>query len=138
MLWYLRREERRRRAAERAKEQFLSVVSHELRTPITAIRGSLGLVAAEVTGTLTAKSKELVSLALGNCERLLLLVNDILDMQKLEAGKMDFHLTPQALSPLVEQILENNRGYAEQLGAAYTLRDSSSGAKVNVEAQRFG
>jgi len=137
MLWYLRREEERRRAAERTKDQFLSVVSHELRTPITAIRGSLGLVAAEVTGALTAKSKELVSLALGNCERLLLLVNDILDMQKLEAGKMDFHFSPQPLGPLVAQSLDNNRGYADQLGASYTLRDSSSGALVNVDAHRF-
>lgn len=137
MLWYLRREEQRRRTAEQAKEQFLSVVSHELRTPITAIRGSLGLVAAEVTGALTAKSKELVGLALSNCERLLLLVNDILDMQKLEAGKMEFHFVPQPIKPLVVQSLENNRGYAEQLGATYVLREGSADAHVNVDAHRF-
>ena len=67
------------REVDRLKSQFISVISHELRTPMTSIRGSLGLLAGGVVGGLPDKARELVDIARTNCDRLVRLVNDILD-----------------------------------------------------------
>jgi signal transduction histidine kinase len=77
---------------DRMKSEFVSTVSHELRTPLTSIRGSLGLVWGGVTGELPAQAKNLVGIAKSNCERLIRLINDILDSEKIESGKMSFEL----------------------------------------------
>jgi hypothetical protein len=77
---------------DRMKSEFVSTVSHELRTPLTSIRGSLGLVWGGVTGELPAQAKNLVGIAKTNCERLIRLINDILDSEKIESGKMTFEL----------------------------------------------
>lgn len=81
-----------RLAAERAKNEFLSCVSHELRTPLTSITGALQLLAGEVTGPLPAETRELVRAALDNSGRLSRLVNDLLDLEKIEAGRMDVRI----------------------------------------------
>jgi signal transduction histidine kinase len=73
---------------DRMKSEFVSTVSHELRTPLTSIRGSLGLISGGVTGELPAQAKNLVGIAKSNCERLIRLINDILDSEKIESGKM--------------------------------------------------
>ena len=76
-----------RRAVERMKDEFVSVVSHELRTPLTSIRGSLGLLASGRFGELPTQGARLVQIALDNTERLVRLVNDILDLERIEAGR---------------------------------------------------
>jgi signal transduction histidine kinase len=123
--------------AEQTKDEFISVVSHELRTPLTSIRGSLGLVIGGVAGELPDDARELVSIALRNTRRLTLLINDILDVQKIESGTMVFEMRRQALVPLVQQALEANRGYADELGVRLRLTDESCDAAVNVDAERF-
>ena len=96
---------------ERMKSEFISTVSHELRTPLTSIRGSLSLITGGVAGELPAQAKALVEIANKNSERLILLVNDILDMEKIEAGKIEFQLKPVELMTVLHQVLESNRAY---------------------------
>lgn len=68
-----------RRAIDQIKDEFVSVVSHELRTPLTAIRGSLGLLASGRLGTLQEKGQRMLDIAVANTDRLVRLINDILD-----------------------------------------------------------
>jgi signal transduction histidine kinase/CheY-like chemotaxis protein len=77
----------RQRALERLKDEFLSVVSHELRTPLTAIRGSLGLLASGKMGTLEERGQRMLEIAAQNTDRLVRLINDLLDIEKIESGK---------------------------------------------------
>ncbi|MBT9589944.1 MAG: CHASE domain-containing protein [Thiobacillus sp.] len=122
---------------DRLKSEFVSTVSHELRTPLTSIRGSLGLIAGGVAGELPAQAKGLVDIAYGNTERLLTLINDILDIEKIESGKLNFDLKPQALMPLVEQVVAANSGYAERHHVTFTLVEGVPGVRVNVDGERL-
>jgi len=91
-----------RHALDRAKKDFVSTVSHELRTPLTSIRGSLGLIEGGVAGELPQKAAELVSIARSNTDRLVRLINDILDLEKIEAGKLALIRTQLTASDLVD------------------------------------
>ena len=93
---------------DRMKSEFVSTVSHELRTPLTSIRGSLGILAGGVAGPLSDKVRGFIDIAKDNCERLIRLINDILDMEKIESGKMTFQLQVFELMPLIEQTLKAN------------------------------
>ena len=126
-----------RERIDRLKNEFVSTVSHELRTPLTSIRGSLGLVAGGAAGDLPARALELVRIAARNSERLILLINDILDVEKIESGKMDFSLTPQPVMPLVEQAAEANAAYAAEHGTRIVIRERAEDARVNVDEYRF-
>ncbi len=121
---------------ERMKSEFVSTVSHELRTPLTSIRGSLGLIAGGVAGEISPQVKAMVDIAYNNSERLVRLINDILDMEKIESGKMVFDMTPAALMPLVEQAIEANQSYAEQQGVKFTLKQSLPDGIANVDSDR--
>lgn len=122
---------------ERMKTEFISTVSHELRTPLTSIRGSLGLIAGGVAGELPLQAKVLVDIAHKNCDRLILLVNDILDMEKIEAGKMEFDAQPLELMALLQHSLVTNQAYAEQYRVRYELTGELSDLKVKVDANRM-
>lgn len=122
---------------DRLKSEFVSTVSHELRTPLTSIRGSLGLVVGGVAGELPAQAKSLVDIAYGNTERLLTLINDILDIEKIQSGKLDFDLKPQALMPLVEQAIAANSGYAEHHHVTFALAEGVPDVMVNVDGARL-
>ena len=113
--WYLfLRAWRLRHEAEVARDEFLATVSHELRTPLTAIHGSLGLVANGVTGKISARTAELVEIAVKNSQRLILLVNDLLDMRKLESGKMQFDMRIINLVEVIRHAIEENRAFLQQ------------------------
>lgn len=101
---------------ERLKNEFVSMVSHELRTPLTSIRGSLKLVAGGVTGALTPKAKGLVDIAHDSCERLVHLVNDILDIGRIESGKMAFRMEACEAEGFLEKAVQANAGYAQSFG----------------------
>jgi PAS domain S-box-containing protein len=126
-----------RQKIERIKNEFISIVSHELRTPLTSIRGSLGLVAGGVAGELPAQAKMLVDIAHKNSERLILLVNDILDMEKIEAGKIDIQCQRVELMGLLHQALEANCAYGEQFNVSYELEEDLPGIMVDVDANRL-
>ena len=136
-LWMLRREACWRQRAEQAKNEFISLVSHELRTPLTAIRGGLGLIANEVTGKLDEKTLEIAGLALNNAEHLGQLVDDLLDMQKLSAGKLEFHKEQVNIMPLVEHALNNYRSYADRFGATYRLTRGVNECFVYADPHRL-
>jgi PAS domain S-box-containing protein len=122
---------------ERLKSELVAVVSHELRTPITSIRGSLGLLAGGAGGTLPDKGKQLLDIALRNSERLAHLINDLLDIEKMESGKMMFDLTEQPLLPLIEQSIEANSGYAQSFNVYFVLQGKVDNVFVTVDAHRL-
>lgn len=104
--------------AQRMKDEFVSIVSHELRTPLTSIRGSLGLLEGGVAGELPAKARELVRIARTNSDRLIRLINDILDLDKMEAGRLELQRETIELGPLVDAVVTEMSGYAEAAGVA--------------------
>jgi len=122
---------------ERMKSEFISTVSHELRTPLTSIRGSLGLLMGGVGGGLPTQARALVDIAHKNSERLILLVNDILDMEKIESGKMEFDMQPAKLMPLLEQALEGNHAYGEQFKVSFEIERVLPEAMVRVDSNRL-
>ena len=105
-----------RKRAERVKNEFVSTVSHELRTPLTSIGGSLALLGAGAVGPLGDKAKRLVDIAHSNCERLVRLINDILDIEKIESGKMEFDLRRMQVAPLVQRTVSAMTGFADKHG----------------------
>ncbi len=126
-----------RKAAERLKDEFISVVSHELRTPLTSISGSLGLMAAGAGGELPPKANRLVQIANQNSERLTRLINDILDLEKASNGKLQLAIEPHPIRQIVEQVIEANQPYVQRLGVHLTLESSSADAIVAVDRDRF-
>lgn len=96
---------------DRMKTEFISTVSHELKTPLTSIKGSLHFILAKAKW-LTGTERELLSVCLRNTERLIRLINDILDISKIEAGRTEFSFRPLAISELAIYALEEIRGFA--------------------------
>ncbi len=101
-----------RKHAERMKSEFVSTVSHELRTPLTSIGGSLALLSGGAVGQLEEKAARLVTIAHSNCERLIRLINDLLDIEKIESGKMSFDMRRLMIGPLVHRTITANRQFA--------------------------
>lgn len=96
----------RLREVDRLKDEFISIVSHELRTPLTAIRGAVQLVLSDHDAVPDAEHRQLLDVALNNCERLIRIINDILDVSKIEAGRMMLHPRPHQMLGLVRQVVE--------------------------------
>jgi PAS domain S-box-containing protein len=126
-----------RHEIERLKSGFVSTVSHELRTPLTSISGSLGLLSGGVAGQLPPKAQRLIEIAKLNSDRLVRLINDILDLEKAESGKLEFQLQPLRLKPLVEQAIELNRNFAQTFGVVIELDPDSDDAIVLVDRDRL-
>jgi PAS domain S-box-containing protein len=126
-----------RKEMDRMKSEFISVVSHELRTPLTAIRGSLGLMATAMKDSLPPKALHLVEIGHRNSERLIALVNDILDMEKLAANRMPFELKREDLAALAAQAVESTAAYAEKYKVAYVLQNRAADLPVMVDANRM-
>jgi PAS domain S-box-containing protein len=126
-----------RKRSEQMKNDFISTVSHELRTPLTSIRGSLGLVAAGAAGEIPPKVAGLIKIAHNNSERLVRLINDILDIEKIESGRMPFEPKPMAIRPLIEQSIEGSGGYLANRNVLVVLDDQALGAKAAVEPDRL-
>ena len=119
------------RAAEldRMKDEFVSIVSHELRTPLTAIRGSLQLLLGDPQAVADDGNRQLLETALRSCERLVRIVNDILDISRIEAGQLTLRRAPLAVSDIVQQSVESVQQIARQAGvhvASTVARDLPS------------
>ena len=123
--------------AEMLKNQFVSTVSHELRTPLTSISGALGLLAGGAAGTLSEQGQHLIDIAHKNAQKLGVLINDLLDMEKISAGKMRFDISQQPLLPIVEQAINTNMPYAQQHGVVYKLISCDGQLLVRVDAHRL-
>lgn len=126
-----------RKRVERMKSEFVSTVSHELRTPLTSISGALGLLAGGAMGALPERAHSLVDIAHKNSKRLTHLINDLLDMEKIAAGKMQFDMQPHALIPLVEQALDGIRAYAVERRVSFVLEQQVDTPEVRVDSQRL-
>ncbi|MBT5873025.1 MAG: PAS domain S-box protein [Candidatus Latescibacteria bacterium] len=126
-----------RKIVDQMKSEFISTVSHELRTPLTSIHGSLGLIVGGVAGELSEQTRSLIEIAHTNTDRLVRLINDILDMEKIESGRMVFNNGPVLLMPLVRQTIESNRGYADGFGVTLKLVASIADAEVFGDHDRL-
>ncbi|WP_224242337.1 ATP-binding protein [Hyalangium gracile] len=125
-----------RREVERMKSEFVSTVSHELRTPLTSIRGSLGLMEGGVLGELPEPVQEMVRIARTNTERLIRLINDILDLEKIESGKLELRLQSVEVEELVEATFSGLQGMAD--AAKVKLSSSVHGAgQVRADRDRL-
>ena len=134
MLLIVRRQEQLRLKAEQYKNDFLSTISHELRTPLTAISGSLKLLLHNVVDAKSDKGHELLAISANNSERLGLLINDLLDFQKMEAGKMDYVIQPTKLLPLVQGCLDSDRIYAKDFNCTITLDQGGIDPQLEILA----
>lgn len=105
-----------RRAVERMKDEFISVVSHELRTPLTSIRGSLGLLANGVLGPVSEKGQRMLGIAVSNTDRLVRLINDILDIERMESGKVTLDERVCEASDLIFEAVEALQVVAQKEG----------------------
>jgi PAS domain S-box-containing protein len=126
-----------RKKIENIKNEFISMVSHELRTPLTSIMGSLGLVKAGVGGELPIKAGTMIEIAHKNSDRLVRLINDILDIEKIASGKMDFRMESLEVMSLVHQALEANKGYGERHGVEFVLVGDLADARVQGDQDRL-
>ena len=126
-----------RNKISRMKNEFVSTVSHELRTPLTSIMGSLGLLRGGAVGELPEKAQHMINIAYNNSDRLVRLINDILDIEKIESGKLEFHLAPLDLNLLVARSIEANEGYAHEHGVNFTFTPGSDDCRVVADADRL-
>jgi signal transduction histidine kinase len=126
-----------RKRLERLKDEFVSTVSHELRTPLTSITGSLGLLMGNAAGNLPTPMARLLAIAHTNSQRLVRLVNDILDIEKMEAGRVVFSFSRVEVRTLVAQAIEANRGFAEGYGVRVRLGEALTAADVRADPDRL-
>jgi PAS domain S-box-containing protein len=126
-----------RKRMDRLKDEFVSTVSHELRTPLTSISGSLGLLLGGAAGTLPDAAIRLLSIAHSNGKRLVRLINDILDIEKIESGQVVFNFKRVDVRALVEQVIEANRAYADGFGIRVRLDAASQAGDVPADPDRL-
>ncbi len=127
-----------RRQMELMKDEFVSVVSHELRTPLTSIHGALGLMANGVAGPLSEPAQAMVDVAVRNTKRLLVLINDLLDIQKIEAGEMDFRRVEVDLNSLIENTLQSMYSYSQSLEVRFEFEGTEHKIRVCSDPDRLG
>jgi len=126
-----------RKKSDQIKSEFISLVSHELRTPLTSIHGSLGLVCGKAVGSISGRAKDLVDLAQKNTTRLVNLINDILDMEKLESGGLEFEFSNVDIAELARRAIELNDGYGLEYGVHFSMRDSADDVVVLGDSDRL-
>ena len=124
----------RRKEIERFKDEFVSVVGHELRTPLTSIRGSLGLIDAGAVGEIPSEAAQMIAIAISNTDRLVRLINDTLDIERMEAGRSELELTDVSGASLVQQALGVVQATAE--AAKITFSCELADVRVWVDADR--
>ncbi len=135
-IWSIIEDISERKRMERMKNEFISTISHELRTPVTAISGALGMLSHFAAQTLPESAREMLGIAEKNSQRLGLLINDLLDMEKLAAGKLRLDLATQPLRPVVEQAVRDNQAYADQFDVTLELLPGPE-AIADIDANRL-
>ncbi len=119
------------------KDEFLSTVSHELRTPLTSIRGALAMLAAGSFDQSPDKARRMIDVANRNSERLAQLVDDLLDVQRIQAGRMIYDMADVAISPIVNESIEAIRPFAVRYGVEVKLVNDCPSAMVHGDALRL-
>jgi signal transduction histidine kinase len=126
-----------RKRLERLKDEFIATVSHELRTPLTSICASLGLLMGKAAGNLPDPAARLLAIAHTNSQRLVRLINDILDIEKMDSGQVVFNLGRVEVRTLVKQTIEANREFAEGYGVRIRLDDACVVGEVRADPDRL-
>lgn len=124
-----------RRRLERMKDEFISTVSHELRTPLTSLRASLGLVFSGTLDKRPEKQRQMVEMAIGNCDRLIRLVNDILDFERVEKGDLPLYLQPVEAIDLLRRAADVASAAASQ--ARISVRVEAPPVQVLADEERI-
>ena len=126
-----------RKRLEQMQDEFIATVSHELRTPITSIAASLGLLLAGTSSGLPQPAAHLLEIAHANCQRLVRIVNDILDLKKIDAGQMKFLFQCCDARALLEKAIEANQGFADGCGVGIRLEARLDSIDIYVDPDRF-
>lgn len=126
-----------RQQIDQMKNEFISVVSHELRTPLTSIRGALGLLHGGAIAGLPSQAHHLVDIAMRNCDRLLSLINDLLDMEKIASGKSKLLRETIPLAELVTTALQVNQPYGEKYHVRFVSKELAPELSVSVDRMRM-
>ncbi len=126
-----------RRQVEKLKAEFVSTVSHELRTPLTSIRGALGMLIGGMAGDVDPAARPLLEIAHKSCERLVRLINDLLDIEKLESGRLQLQMQPLQLGAVVAQAAEQNAAYAREFGVAIATRVEDGETWIRGDSDRL-
>jgi PAS domain S-box-containing protein len=114
-----------RQAIDRMKSEFVSTVSHELRTPLTSIRGALGLLSSGLLGTVADKGQRMLEIAVSNTDRLVRLINDILDLERMSSGKTELSRGHVDARAVMVQALESVLSMADQAGVKLAIEPAS-------------
>jgi PAS domain S-box-containing protein len=125
------------RASERVRSEFTSTLSHELRTPLTSILGSLQLLRTGVLGDMSRDQEELVEIAEKNSKRLLDLINEVLDIEKIESGRMSLTPEPVALDELLREAVQLNQGFANRFSVKLELPAELPRIMVRADRKRL-
>lgn len=136
-LYAVARDETERHRIRQMKREFVSTVNHELRTPLTSLSGSLELIANGVAGEMPEPMIKLVNIARQNATRLLTLINDLLDLDRMAAGKLQFRWRVVELAELLEQALEANASYAERYQVHFELSHAGVPIQLKVDPDRL-
>ncbi len=124
-----------RYALDRLKDEFISTVSHELRTPLTSIRGALGLLSSGILGEVNDKAANLLRIALTNSDRLVRLINDILDLERVQSGREPLTFRPVQLGEIVRQAIDGMQPVAEAAGVQ--LIHDATQVEIAADADRL-
>lgn len=119
------------------KDEFISTVSHELRTPLTSICGTLGLVLGKFSEKLPDSLRQMLEMAERNSHRLTLLINDLLDLEKLESGHLEFDLTKLDLLKIAQRAIEENEAYAGKHGVTLRMKSALTAALIDGDEYRL-
>jgi signal transduction histidine kinase len=119
------------------KSEFVSTVSHELRTPLTAIRGAVGLLNEGVAGELSTEARKLTEISQSNTNRLLMLIDDILDISKIELGELSFQFKKLDVSEFLEEVVKAMEPYARQHQVKLVLKRKCHEVYINADHDRL-
>ena len=123
--------------ANEIKSQFVSMVSHELRTPLTSIKGSLDLIESGILGPLSEQAARLIAIARKNSNRLATMIGDLLDLDKLDAGKMRYHFAKTDLAALINEAVEANKSYGDLNHITFKTFDTDQPVYVKGDQDRL-
>jgi len=124
-----------RQALEHSKDEFVSTVSHELRTPLTSIRGALGLLSAGLLGEMSEKAANLLRIAVSNTDRLVRLINDLLDLERMASGRSPLHLRRCSMKDIIQQSIETMAPMAD--AAMVQLVAETDALNLTVDPDRI-
>ncbi len=125
------------KAAEEVRKRFVSTVTHELRTPLTAIKGSFALLGSAEEKSLSPKASRLIEVGLNATDRLLRLIDELLDFDKASAGKLALKLEKLDLSEVLSEAIEANRAFSDSLGVRLEARGLQTAATVSADRDRI-